>query len=460
MKRLVLAALAASTALAGCTAVGPSYHEPVMALAPTFSEGSAQRIGEVAGRRWWRDYNDPMLTALVERGLAQNLDIAAAQERIRASKAALRQTGLAAAADGGATSESIRSGSDSAAVSTSASTTLDADFVIDLFGGIRRAREAAVANLGAAEADVGTERLAYLTSILGAYLDARYYQESLALTRQTIASRQQTLNITQNQRATGAATELDEVQVQALLDDARSDLPGLEASFLANVYAIATLLGEPAQPLVGQMTAGAPQPRPRGNTATGVPADLVRNRPDVRSAERSLAAAVANVGVSTAAMLPSVTLTGSISAGGGNPWTFGPTLTQAVFNQPALKAARDASVSEARQAEIAWRQAVLGAVEDVQTANSQRLRDGQTVSLLQRAENSYQRALDLSRQNYEAGALSLLDLLDADRSLATAQTSLASAVRTQAVDYATLQIALGAGAYPAAPPAPGSVPSQ
>ncbi|WP_435167269.1 efflux transporter outer membrane subunit [Falsirhodobacter sp. 1013] len=446
MTRPLLVLLMLSTA--GC-AVGPDYIAPQIQMTSTFAEGSAGPIGEVASRRWWTGYSDPVLNDLVARGLGQNLNLAASNERIAAANAALRQTGLSAAVNGSATFSSDRSGSDIQPVTTQSGTTLNAEFVIDLFGGVRRARQAALANLGAAEADVGVTRLAYLTSILGAYIDARYYQNALELTRKTIASRQRTLEITQNQRASGAATELDEVQVQALLDSAQADLPGLEANFLSNVYAVATLLAEPAQPLVARMQRGAPQPYPRDSVGIGIPADLVRNRPDVRQAERQFAQAVAQVGVATAQLYPSVTLSGSVSEGGNNNWSFGPSIAQAILNQPQLRAARQEAASEARQSEIAWRQTVLDAVEDVQSANSTFRRDGRRVALLNRSVNSYQRALDLSQQNFEAGALSLLDLLDTDRSLASARLSLASALRDQAVDWATLQIALGAGAYPA-----------
>ncbi|MEI4488454.1 efflux transporter outer membrane subunit [Frigidibacter sp. MR17.14] len=445
---LLLLTLLATTACA----IGPDYKAPSMALTQTFAEGSAGPIGEVAARRWWTAYNDPLLTGLVDRGLAQNLDIVGARERITAARAALGQTGLAAAVDGSASRSRSRAGSDTVAAGTTYSSSLDASVVIDLFGGIRRGREAAAASLQGAEFDEGTTRLAYLTAILGAYLDARYYQEALALTRQTISSREETLRITGNQRELGSATELDQAQVQALLDDARADLPGLEANFLANVYAIATLLAEPAQPLVDRMQRGAAQPRPRGGIATGIPAELLRNRPDVRSDERALAQAVANVGVATASLLPSVTLSGSVTEGGTGAWSFGPSITQSILGLPALARTREQAKSEARQAEITWRSTVLSAVEDVQSANAAWRRSGRTVALLGQSVTSYDRALTLGRSTYEQGALSLLDLLDSDRSLASARLSLASAVRDQAVDYATLQIALGAGAFPNARP--------
>ena len=437
--------------VAACTPVGPDYARPEIALTATFSESSAGPIGEVAARRWWVSFGDPVLTGLVDRGLAQNLDIAGALERIRASQAALRGTGLADAVSGDLTASSTRSGADNTPVTTSDSGSLSAALVLDLFGGIRRAREGAVADLAGARADEGTARLAYLSSIVGAYIEARYYQEAIALTRQTIASREETLEITRRQRAAGAATELDEAQVTALLDAARADIPGMEASFLAQVYSIATLLGEPAAPLVRQMQAGRAQPRPRVGAATGVPADLLRNRPDVRAAEMDLASATADIGVAEAALWPSITLSGTATAGSGGAWSFGPALSLPVLGQPALRASRDQAISAARQAEITWRNTVLGAVEDVQSADSAWRRDRQTVTLLNRSAASYARALELSRDSFNRGTLALLDLLDTDRSLASARLSLAGAIRDMSVDWATLQVALGAGAYVGSP---------
>ncbi|HEY0274569.1 MAG TPA: TolC family protein, partial [Paenirhodobacter sp.] len=271
MKRLTLTFLLLATA---CTPVGPNYQRPQMTLASTFSDSSAGPIGEVANRNWWRSFNDPVLNALVERGLRQNLDIAASLERIRASEASLRATGVSSAVSGDLSGTVTRSGSDTVAAGSTHSGSLSADLVLDLFGGIRREREGAVADLAAARADEGTARLAYLSSIIGAYINARYYQAAMALTRQTVTTREETQTVTQQKYDAGSATQLDLAQVSALLDSAKSELPGMEAEFLAEVYSIATLLGEPAGPLITQMQRSNTQPRPRASESTGIPADL------------------------------------------------------------------------------------------------------------------------------------------------------------------------------------------
>ncbi len=434
-------------AVAGC-AVGPDYQRPDVDLQTRFVGGGAEAIGAVAAEQWWLDYKDPTLNQLVTRGLAQNLDVMAATEAIRQAQAELRKTGVNSAVDGALSGSRTTSGGDAVnGTATTESGALGASLVLDLFGGLRREREAASASLTAARADAETVRLAWLAELLSAYSDARYYQEVMALTRTTIDARKETVDITRSQFDAGAATEYELAEVQALLSTARASLPQYAALFDANVYAIATLLNEPAGPIMAQLQKGSPQLSTPGDVRTGVPADLLRNRPDVRSAEADLAAAVATVGVAEAALYPSLTLTGTVARTEGvDSWSFGPQLSLPVFNQGQLRASRDAQVSAAKQAEIAWRGAVASAVEDVQVAQSNLSRYRQRAALLRTAAAEYDRALALAQENYRSGAITLLDLLETDRNTASAKISAASAVNDAAKGWATLKIATGAGA--------------
>lgn len=435
---------------AACTTVGPDYQRPALELDPQYAESrTASLEQDVTTSAWWTQYNDPVLNALVNDGLRQNLDIALATERIAQARASL-QGYVRTNPSGSAGYDVTRSGGNATATTTSRSTSLSGSLVLDLFGGRQREREAAAAQLQGAIDDVGTARLAYLSELIGAYIEARYYQYAGKLTRESIASRGQTLAITRRLRATGNGTELDVQQVNALLFSARADLPDLQASYLAQVYTIATLLNQSAQ-AVTQRLQGAdssislPGLNLEVPTNTGIPADLVRNRPDVRSAEQNLVASTASVGVATADMLPSVTLSGSIVSADTLSWQFGPAINLPVFNQPQLAAQRRVAVSQARQAEITWRQTILDAVRDVQTANSAWLRDKSKVDNLGNAVKAYERSLALASQTYRAGITDLLNVLDTDRSLASARIAYANALRAMAVNWATLQVALGAG---------------
>lgn len=433
--------------VAGCIAVGPNFHSPAIDLDPRFVGGDRSPVGEVAAEPWWQDFRDPLLTELVVRGMQQNLDEAAAVERIREAEANLRATGFNAATDGSFDASHERSGGENIPTTTTKTASLSASLVLDLFGGLRRARESALASVVAAEAGVQTARLAWLADLIAAYSNARFYQAAIALTQDSISAREETVAITRKQLDAGAATEYGLAQAEALLSTARADLPQYAALFNANVFAIATLLDEPAAPILARMQRGAPQLRlPRG-AGSGVPAELLHNRPDVRSAEADLAAAVAEIGVAEADLYPSIKLTGTVTVTAGvSSWATGPSLSLPVFNRGALAATRNAKISAAKQAEITWRSTVRAAVEDVQVALSN-LRQFQTrAASLEAAARSYERAFDLAQENYRSGAITLLDLLDTDRSTASARISAASARNDAAQAWATLQIAVGSGA--------------
>lgn len=441
--------LTALFALGACAAVGPNFQSPQIALPGQFAGSGAAANPLQRQSQWWQSYHDATLSALIERGLRQSLDVQLAMERVRAAQATLRTTGVNAALDGTYTVTPQRQGTEGAGAQGASPQTLNAGLVLDLFGGLRRAREGAGAGLTGAEADVGTARLAWLADLISTYGNARFNQTALALTRQTIATRQKTVEITRHQFEAGSATDYQMAQAQALLDTARADLPNYEARFNANVFAIATLLDEPAAPLMAQMQKGARQLRSPGSSATGVPADLVRNRPDIRSAEAALHQAVAAVGVAEADLYPSVTLTGTLArTGSAASWSFGPKIALPLLNQGLLSATRDAKISAARQAELSWRSAVMNAVEQVQVAKSNFGNYGRRQAALAQAASNYDRALALAQQNYEAGAISLLDLLDTDRSAAAARLSAASAANDTALEWAVLQIALGSGIQP------------
>lgn len=435
----------------GC-ALGPNYQSPDIELADSYlGAEDAPPLENIEGIRWWQSFNDPLLNQWVDEGLGRSLDIGQALERITSARAVLRGTGVNAALSGDLSAQSIQSGGEGIATTTSDSVTLSGNFAIDIFGGIRRQREAAMADYRGAIDDAQTAQLAYLSELVSAYIDARYYQYAIVLTQQSIASRLKTLKITQKQRSVGSSTELEEEQIKALLYNAEADIPDLRGNFLEQVYALATLLNKPVASILTQMEASAPgQEKMLGLTlatpyATGIPADLLRNRPDVRAAEQSLKSAVADIGVAKANRFPSLTLSGSLTDE-NNAWNFGPILSLPIFNQGALSASQSQAQSAAKIAELQYRQTVLEAVQDVQSASSTWLRGQEKVEKLQASVNSYNRALDLSLETYQVGVMTLLDLLDTDRSLASARLSFAQALRDLSKNWANLQIALGAGA--------------
>lgn len=453
------ASSALSLLLAGCVS-GPDHVAPQMPLPAKFGEGTVKSNGDIMTARWWVGYRDPQLDSLVNRGLNQNLDVLQAFERINSAYANVTVAGaggLPSLSLGASHSVSGETGSRRTTIGATNTTggEADASWLLDLFGQYRRSRESAIASLGAAHATADDAKLSLLKDLASTYIDARYYQERIALSRANLKSRQETYDLTQLQFGAGSASRLDIAQAEGLVQSTKSEIPDLEQSFTVSAHHIATLLGLPASALMDELRKSKGQPVYRGDIQAGIPADLIRNRPDIRKAERELAEAVANIGVAEAQLYPSISLSGSIapawskSAGfnGGSltTWSFGPTLNLPIFDGGKLRANVDIEKSDAKTQYLAWKAAVLNGVEEVENALSAVHRDEQTLEPLRGELRAAQESLALSTSSYKEGASSLLDVLDAQRSVSDAQASLAAAVQQVAKDYVDLYVAVGAG---------------
>ncbi len=436
--------LSSAITLAGCSIVGPDFEIPSINLAPEFVLGGTTPLAEAPIDPWWQRLNDPLLDEFVLRGVVQNLSVRAALEHIVAADAALGQTGVNAQTTGALSSNVQRQGNE-VQTQSSKSASINAAYVIDIFGGFSRGQERSVANYHAAQFDAGTVRLAYLADLTNSYMQARYYQEAAAITRQAIASRRRTLAIVNQRRAVNEATELEVQQAMSLLASAQAPLPIMVANFEINVFRIATLLAEPAAPLLTTMQSGARQPRPSGVTMTGLPADLLRSRPDIRAAERSFAAATAQIGVAEAQLYPSLQLSGTMGAGTVDFWSFGPFVTVPVFNRGILRSRMQVAASNAREAELAWRETVLNAVEEVQVALTLCRNWNLQIQHLRQAAAASRTVLTLSRQSYQLGETTLTDVLDAERINANNRLALADAMRNYGLSWMRLQVATGRG---------------
>ncbi|MCV9999557.1 efflux transporter outer membrane subunit [Pararhizobium sp. YC-54] len=444
--------------LSSCVA-GPDHQPPETALPSKYSDAKAQEIGDVRFNRWWESFHDKRLTALVEQGTSQNLDVLQAMERIQAAQANVITAGAGRLPQVDAGAEATLAGTDGSFLrngtsTKTASANIGASWLLDLFGEYRRSVESANASLDAAYNDVGVARLAYLSDLAASYIDARFYQEALVQTRISLASRRETLKLTEDTRQAGSASSLDVVQAEGLVNQTLAELPPLETGFHQAANHIATVLGLPAASITDSLVKGAAQPVARYSTKTGVPADLIRNRPDIRKAERLLATATAEIGVAEAQLYPSITLGGTISggrlvtntaSGGLTGWSFGPALNVPIFNGGALKANVEIAKSAAAQQYLAWKQTVLNAVEEVENALVALHRDAQTAAAQRRVVQSYEQALSLARESYRGGATTLLDVLDAERNVSIGRLSLAQAIRKLALDYVALNVAIGSG---------------
>ena len=447
--------------LSGCV-VGPDHKAPEIQLPAKFGEGGKASNGDVASVAWWKAFNDSRLNGYVATGLSQNLTILQAMERINQAQSQVTVAGagaLPSLTTTGSHNTSQTKGSLPTADTPVRNTSqggLDVSWLLDLFGQYRRAKEGANASLDAAYSTADVQRLTLISSVVAAYIDARYFQERLAIARQNLQSRRETFDLTKLQLEAGAASRLDVVQAEGLVNTTLATMPGFETNFRRAAHRIATLLGMPASSLVMELQRGARQPIARKAPATGVPADLIRNRPDIRAAERNRAAAVARIGVAEARLYPSITLSGSITpsyinlsnnrpGGSSTTWGFGPSLVLPILDGGSLRANVDIAKSSAREQYLAWKSTVLTAVEEVENALAAVNRDKQTEEALRRTVKSYQEALSLATASYRDGASSLLDVLDAQRNVSDAQANLAAAIQQTAQDYVSLSIALGGG---------------
>jgi NodT family efflux transporter outer membrane factor (OMF) lipoprotein len=470
-RKLWLTALA--SLLVGCT-VGPNYHTPEVAVPAAWTEPSPAD-GLRADSRWWQAFGDDTLDRLVQTSTAQNLDAAQALDRLGEARANLGATrsGLFPAvdasaswtasrglgygvADNSANATTVSSSSNTSVVSsTTSSVGLDASWELDLWGKTRRSVEAYKADAEAAAADLRSARLSVLGDVAKAYIDLRTAQARLEVGDNAVAGYRDTLALTQARVRAGLVSETDVLKAKGSLAAAEANLPPLRSAAAEARHKLAVLMARPPVELDNWLNVRQAMPQFQGQIDAGIPADLLRRRPDVVKAERKLAAATARIGVAQANLLPAITLSGNVGAsqtsiGGisiGVPgtWSFGPSISLPIFNAGKLSYQTDAAVAQTNQAAGAYRAAVLTALQDVENGFANYRADRQKVDRLASAVSDYANALGLAKDLYARGLTSFLDVLEAEQSLYGNQDSLASAKGQVLKDVVTIFKALGGG---------------
>ncbi len=471
---LLLALAILGPLLAGCV-VGPDYAAPPLAMPSQFAGATrAQTLRPAELHAWWRRLRDPVLDRLVTEAVANNLDVATAKAKIRQARATRAEqvatlfptlTGSGSvtrqqnATTGSSGSETITV--DTSGVSgTSTPYTqwtggFDASWEMDLFGANQRSLEAADRGVEAAQEQLRDALVTLIGDLATYYVQARGYQARIDLATRTAASQRETAALTQRKYDAGSTSAVDVAKATAQAASTEADIPTLRISYAQAVHRLGILVGREPAALLGQMQRSAPIPAPRLPIATGVPADILSARPDVRAAERQLAQATASIGNAQAQLYPSVSLTGSLATnalragdlgkGSTISWSFGPQLSLPIFNAGSLQAAVDLAAAQRDQYYVALKASVLTALEDVENALVALSQERVRASRLSEAAGSYGTAARLSRAQYQAGSSTFLDVLDAERSLYTAQDSLLQSRVLIATDYIALQKALGGG---------------
>jgi outer membrane protein, multidrug efflux system len=461
-ERIAGVVLAAAVAT-GCSTAA-THHVPTPGPTPG-AWSRADAAAEVATTdkpgdlsRWWQAFEDPLLTSLIERSLKANLDLRAAQSRLSAARARRGLTGLdllpsLSASTSAGTSRTSNDSSTSTRDSFGAG--LDASWEPPLFGGARKAVSAAQADLEASAASLQATRVAIVAEVALNYVQVRSYQARITTARENVARQSETLDLTRWRAEAGLTSALDVEQSRANLEQTRAQLPTLETGQAETEHSLALLLGLSPGALREELATPASIPQAPVRVAVGIPADTLRQRPDVRAAERQAAAAIARLGEAKAARFPSLRLSGSFGLSDDSlSGLFDATtttvsvlksLTAPIFSRASIRRQIEIQNAAREQAVISYDQSVLSAMQDVENAlvalaNARR----RQASLANAAEAARNAAL-LARHRYTTGLTDFQTVLDTERSVLTIEDSLKASQAEGTAALIRLYKALGGG---------------
>jgi NodT family efflux transporter outer membrane factor (OMF) lipoprotein len=485
LRPLLVSAIA--FAVTGCT-VGPNYQQPKSVTLDEWGElasassGSSSRPATRPSSappivQWWTVFGDSHLNSLVERAVRGNIDLRRAQARVREARA---QHDVVGADEyprvdiNGSYSHSRTPAGAFGGVAGNASSIgtganvggfpgefdfyrlgFDASWEIDVFGGVRRNVEAARADVAAASEDRRDVMVTLLGDVARYYINLRGFQRQLSIAKKNLASQRETLELTNTLLRIGRGTELDVSRAQAQVSTTEAQIPSLETEVRQSMHQLSVLLGMNPMALLEELSDDKAIPVPPEETAVGVPAQLLRRRPDIRRAERQLAAATARVGAATADLYPRFSLTGSFGTEDTKAknlfnyasrfYSIGPAISWPIFDAGRIRATIRVRSAQQEQALATYESVVLNAQRDVEDALVAYAKEETRRRTLVQSVESNRRAVELAKQLNEAGRVPFLDVLQAQRDLLTAEESLVLSERNVATDLVALYKALGGG---------------
>ena len=466
--RNAIVLLAAGSLLAAC-----STEQYVPGPEVTLTESYKYRAG-LRGEtihpdtKWWANFGDRNLNNLVDEALAANPSIEAARERVKAAKftakiannAYLPQVDAVAAASLSGQRDKVASRNPLTGEvidrrwttnnTSSVSKGLDGTWVLNPLAW-KSTKERELERIEAEREALNAARLDIIAAVANAYVSVQGLGRQIEIAKRSLSVQNETAEITIAKVEAGSASTLDSTRAKANAALTSADIPALQQARDQYINQIATLLGKTPAELDSLYTKYKAVRRPKVRFSEGVPADLLRNRPDIRQQERLLASAVADIGVAEADLWPALVLNGNITAsrtanaGKVVNWNLGPTISLPIFNRGALKATVDLSKSSARQQYLAYRQTVIEAVRQVEDAVVALRQEQMRHSRLSTAVAELTKAEQLARELNNAGTTEFSDVLDAQEALYTAQLQLADSATQLAVNYVLLCQALGGG---------------
>jgi NodT family efflux transporter outer membrane factor (OMF) lipoprotein len=409
--------------------------------------------------RWWSRFGDSTLNRLIAAALKDSPDISAATARIREARARrdVESAGLFPAIDGGISSLSRRTDNDPGRVitGTSYAANLTASWEVDLFGRKRSAVQAAAANLGVARENLNSVHAALAAEIAATYTALRADEARLGVLRRNITTREQTAQLANWRKQAGEADSLEASRAQSSLESARAAIPALEQAIAQGRNQLALLSGREPGTLDTLLARGSGIPMPPASLAIGIPADVLRQRPDVRLAGYQVLAAAATTREAEAARYPALTLNGSLGIDAINAGDFldpqtaaanlATNITSPIFDAGRIRAGIEAASAAEQQAIDNYRATVLTALAETENALIACRRSAERLATLETATTLAREADELARQRYEAGEIDFLEVLDSQRTLLVLEENLLATRSDRTTAYIRLYQALGGG---------------
>lgn len=445
-KRLIVSFFAAfgCVLLSGCISVGPDYEPPETAMPDAWHESVQEEFatGEPNLQTWWTVFDDDTLNMLIIRASTNNLDLRTAAARIEQA-AALRGvtasqywpdiTAAAAASTVQTTAAQTPAGTDRQGELYQAGMTMA--WELDLWGRIRRSVESSDASLQASVENYRDILVVLYADIAVNYINVRTLQERILFAKNNLNAQAETLELTQNRFDSGLVPALDVSQSELNLSRTRSVIPPLRQQLVEAINRLSVLLGEMPYALQQELEQSSPIPAASGDLVVGVPAELLRQRPDIRRAERELAAQNARIGATKAELFPTLTLPGTLAvestggdlfSGANTLYSFGPQLRWNIFNGKRIRSQVNAEEAATKAALHSYEQALLLALEEVEDTMSAYANEKDRVQSLEVAAASAQKSVDLVTELYKSGLTDFQNVLNMEQALLTQQDELAT----------------------------------
>jgi NodT family efflux transporter outer membrane factor (OMF) lipoprotein len=475
MKRFLPAFLALIGFAWGCSAVGPNYSRVEPQLPSKF--GSIEKgisTGESLNAEmlgsWWNILRDPVLHSLIQRAVHGNLDLRIAEARVRQARALglgseSRNYPEGQFSGGYQRQRRTESGFSGQTGETSGGlgpreadlflVGFDASWEIDAFGGIRREIEVSQANLDASVEALRSALVTLQGEVARNYIELQGRKLRLRIARGEMEIRKETLGLIDARLRAGMVSELDLARGKGELANAESRIPLLENSLRNAFHRLGVLLGQEPLSLVAELEMERELPEVPEDLPAGLPSDLLRRRPDIRRAERELAASTARIGVSTAELFPKFSLTGSFGYQGtrladlpresGNFWRIGPSFRWSILNFKRITAGIESDKAAREESLALYEKSVLNALEEVENALVALSREKLRTEALARAVEANTLASELAMERYKAGVQSYLEVLDAETALYNGRDQLVQSRQNHVLALISLYKALGGG---------------